>query len=137
MFLAVDMILNRTTDISIIFQFINMLIVSRGLVNDTKRDININNFLMSYQDIGLRFHENTMWLILYISTIASLIRKTKNVKMKYDSCFIKDWWNSFISFDNEWHWHTNPILLPPVYLSFIYYLSSTIMYINKNARKFL
>ena len=67
-----------------------MLIVSRGLVNDTKRDININNFLMSYQDIELRFHENMMWLILYISTIASLIRKTKNVKMKYDSCFIKD-----------------------------------------------
>ena len=55
-----------------------MLIVSRGLVNDTKRDININNFLMSYQDIELRFHENTMWLILWlISTIASLIRKTK------------------------------------------------------------
>ena len=54
-----------------------MLIVSRGLVNDTKRDININNFLMSYQDIELRFHENTMWLSLYISTIASLIRKTK------------------------------------------------------------
>ena len=67
-----------------------MLIVSRVLVNDAKRDININNFLMSYQDIELRFHENTMWLILYISTIASLIRKTKNVKMKYDSCFIKD-----------------------------------------------
>ena len=110
-----------------------MLIVSRGLVNDTKRDININNFLMSYQDIELRFHENTMWLILYISTIASLIRKTKNVKMKYDSCFIKDWWNSFHSFDNEWHWHTNPILFPPIQLSFIYYLSSTMMYIDKNA----
>ena len=67
-----------------------MLIVSRGLVNDTKRDININNFLMSYQDIELRFHGNTTWFSLYISTIASLIRKTKNVKMKYDSCFIKD-----------------------------------------------